>query len=313
VTNGKIPRQSRLMATASILLTLVALCRIVATYRDTSVAWDEPCHIAAGLEWIDKHTYTLDPIHPPLSRTFIGLPLYLAGERIPNYPEGQLRNHDYCEVGTKILYDSGHYFRNLSLARAGVLPFFILLTALVFCWTRSLFGDQAALVAVVLFTTIPSILAFSGLAYTDMTTACMQFAALFCFFRWMRKPNRLSAAVFGVALGLALLSKMTTLLYVPASAAGMLLCRWGVNRFRASSSENSVGPELRSRWMKDLALAALIGIVVMWGGYRFSVGHVQEAMGLSPEAMPSFQHFPRPVRSLAERAVRRTGLYPPPR
>ena len=312
MASSKSPSQGTFITIGAVLLTLVAVCRIVATYRGTSVAWDEPCHIAAGLEWVQKHTYTLDPIHPPLSRTAIGLPLYFAGERIPILPDGPLRNHNYYEVGTRILYGGGHYFRNLSLARSGVLPFFILLAALVSCWTRSLFGDLTALVAVALFTTIPSILAFSGLAYTDITTACMQFAALFCFARWMRKPNRLSAAVLGVTLGLALLSKMTTLLYVPASAAGMLLCRWGIDRFQASSTEDSVQPNVGSRWAKDLALVALISLLVLWGGYRFSVGHVQEAMGLSPQSMPSFQHFPGPVRSWAQRAVTSNWVVPAP-
>src|SRR5260221_13200172 len=105
----KNPRHRTIITAAAVFLILVAVCRIVATYRATSVAWDEPCHIAAGLEWVAKHTYTLDPIHPPLSRTAIGLPLYLAGERFPSFSDAALRKHDYYEVGTKILYDSGHY------------------------------------------------------------------------------------------------------------------------------------------------------------------------------------------------------------
>jgi hypothetical protein len=53
-------------------------------------------------------------------------------------------------------------------------------------------------------------------------------------------------------------------------------------------------------------------VVVLWGGYRFSVGHVREDMGLSPEAMPSFQHFPGPVRNLARRAVVSDWVVPAP-
>jgi 4-amino-4-deoxy-L-arabinose transferase-like glycosyltransferase len=305
-------RHRSFATTAAALLTLVALCRIVATYRVTSVAWDEPEHISAGLGWVDKVTYALEPIQPPLSRTAIGLPLYLAGERVPSFSDGTLRGHNYYEVGTKILYDSGHYFRNLSLARSGVLPFFVLLAALVYYWARSLFGDLAALVAVALFTTTPSILAFSGLAYTDMTTACTQFAALLAFASWMQKPDRWRTALLGITLGLALLSKMTTLLYLPACAAGMVLCRWAVRRFRAPAPQNSSQPGSAWGWTAKLGLVALISMVVLWGGYRFSIGHVQEAMGLSSQAMPSFQHFPGPVRGLAERAVASNWVVPAP-
>jgi len=305
------PRYRKFTSGAAAVLILVAVLRIVATYKSTSVAWDEPCHIAAGLEWVDKHTYTLDPIHPPLSRTAIGLPLYLAGERIPSF-DGPLRKHDYYEVGGRILYDGGHYNRNLTLARSGVLPFFIVLAVFVFCWTRSLFGDVAGLLATVLFTTIPSILAFSGLAYTDITTACTQFAALFAFARWLQWPTRSRTLVFGLALGLAFLSKMTTLLFVPAAAAGIVACWCSVKRFRAAGPGQEPRTGLRHHWVSAGLVVAAVSLLVLWGGYRFSVGHVQEAMGLSPESMPTFQRFPGPLRSLAQRAVVDNWAVPAP-
>ena len=286
-----------------VLLTLIAVGRIVLTYRVTSVAWDEPCHIAAGLEWIDRGTYTLDPIHPPLSRVAIGLPLYLAGARMPKFPDENLRHHDYYEVGTRILYDGGHYFRNLFLARLGVLPSFIFLTILVFWWTHRIFGSIAAVAAVVLFTTTPSILAFAGLAYTDMTTACTQFAALFALAAWMQKPSFGRTALLGLALGLALLSKMTTLLFLPACTIGILLCKWIVGEPPGPLPDNSARVGAKPHWMSKLTIVAAIAVVVLWGGYRFSVGHVQESMGLTPQSMPSFQHFPGPVRNFARKAV----------
>jgi hypothetical protein len=218
------------IAIAVALLALIAVGRIVYTYRVTSVAWDEPCHIAAGIEWIDKGTYTLDPIHPPLSRFAIGLPLYLAGERMPVFVDGDPRAQNYYDVGTRILYDGGHYFRNLVLARASVLPFFLFTIVLVFWWTRTIFGTPTALIAVFLFTTTPTVLAFAGLAYTDTTTACTQFAALFVLASWIQKPTRGRTAIFGLALGLALLSKMTTVLFLPASAVGIALGKWMVTR-----------------------------------------------------------------------------------
>jgi hypothetical protein len=45
---------------------------------------------------------------------------------------------------------------------------------MVFLWTRREFGDFAAVMAAGLFTTLPIVLAFSGLAYTDLPTGCMR-------------------------------------------------------------------------------------------------------------------------------------------
>jgi hypothetical protein len=55
----------------------------------------------------------------------------------------------------------------------------------------------AALVALGVFTTTPSVLAFAGLAYSDMTTACMQCAAILAFVFWLERPSRLRTAMFG--------------------------------------------------------------------------------------------------------------------
>ena len=75
-----LPKQSNWHVWAAAALTVIAVLRIVATYNITSQGLDEPCHVAAAMELLDKGTYALDPVHPPLSRIAIGLPLYLAGE-----------------------------------------------------------------------------------------------------------------------------------------------------------------------------------------------------------------------------------------
>ena len=75
--------RSSYMAVAG-LLVLIAVVRVVSTYSHTAQGFDEPCHAGAAIELLDKHTYTLDPVHPPLARIAIGLPLYLSGERYPN-------------------------------------------------------------------------------------------------------------------------------------------------------------------------------------------------------------------------------------
>src|ERR1035437_9343301 len=188
------------------LLALVAVVRIVSTYSLTSQAFDEPCHVAAATELLDRHTYTLDPVHPPLARIAIGLPLYLAGERYPKLPP---LDHEitYNDVGNAVLYDSGHYVRNLKLARSGLLPFFLLGTAIVFLWARREYGDLAGAMAAALFTTLPNVLAFSSIAYTDMVAASTQVALFLAFVEWLDKATKRSALWLGLAAGVGLGAK----------------------------------------------------------------------------------------------------------
>src|SRR5215467_11082293 len=82
-------RASRLLAAAVMVLIVVALCRIVATYWVFNQTVDEPYQVSTGLEWWDRGTYTLDAVHGPLSRIVIALPAYLKGARLGNSGNGQ--------------------------------------------------------------------------------------------------------------------------------------------------------------------------------------------------------------------------------
>jgi 4-amino-4-deoxy-L-arabinose transferase-like glycosyltransferase len=306
--------RNRYVALAVVFLILVAVVRILLTYKVTAQAFDEPCHVAAAIELLDKGTYTLDPVHPPLTRIAIGIPLYLAGARFPGWPATDPRVRNYNEVGNNILYSDGRYLRNLQLARSAVLPFFGLAVTLVFLWTRRGFGDFAAVMAAGLFTTLPIVLAFSGLAYTDLPTGCMQFAAILAFTMWLQKPTRRSSLVLGLAAGLAFLAKLTTLLFLPAAAAAILLTKRLKDQpqYQARHNAEATQADRRARWASKLCMAVAVAVIVIWAGYGFSVGHVRQAMQVSPESLPSFQHFPGPARRLALMMVQKDVLLPAP-
>jgi hypothetical protein len=42
----------------TIALVLFATARIAATYNIFSYVFDEPAHLACGMEWLERHTYT---------------------------------------------------------------------------------------------------------------------------------------------------------------------------------------------------------------------------------------------------------------
>ena len=287
-------------------LILIATARILLTYKVTAQGFDEPCHVAAAIEYLEKGTYTLDPVHPPLSRIAIGIPLYLAGERFPHWPASDPRIRNYNDVGNSVLFDDGHYVRNLALARSAMLPFLALAVVLLFLWTRREFGDLAGVMAALLFTTLPIVLAFSGLAYTDLPAACMQFAALFAFTTWLQKPSLRSTLVLGVAVALAFLAKLTTLLFLPSAAMAILLAKLLIERSAGLIANRRVN------WIAKLGVALAVAVVVIWAGYGFSVGRIRKETQISPESMPSFQHFPGPVQSLARNLVVKDPVLPAP-
>ncbi len=104
-----------------------------------------------------------------------------------------------------------------------------------------------------------------------------------------------------------MLAKFTTLLFLPAGAAAILLGKWLVER-RSEPARN----DLKGGWLIRLALVLAVAVIVVWAGYGFSAGHVRESMQLSPESMPSFQHFPGPARKIARTLVLRDPWLPAP-
>jgi hypothetical protein len=292
---------------AALILTLFAVVRIVAGYFQNSQAFDEPSHVASGMEWLDRGTYLIDPLHPPLARIAIAAPLYLAGLRspqIPPPPDGGCVS--YFEIGNRVLYDGGHYLRNLALARLGVLPFFLVGACVVFWWARQEFGSTAGLLAVAMFTTLPGILTFAGLAYTDFPAAIAQLALIFVFTLWLEQTSWAATVRLGLAAGVAFLTKFTTLVFFPAAALGILIV-WAIER-----REGAFFTRQRFRWLAQVPLGLLICALTVWAGYRFSLKPVIEGLQLSRQSLPTFQHLPGPVRLVARELVARDVRIPAP-
>ncbi len=310
----KPPLASVVMAT---LFALIAIFRIVSSYPQTAQAFDEPCHVGASVELLDKGTYTLDPVHPPLSRIAMGIPLYLAGARYPSLPEPDAS--DYNVVGDAILNQSGRYLRTLIIARLGVLPFFVLACAVVFWWASSEYGEFAGVAAVALFTTVPIVLAFSSLAYTDMAAASTQALACWRMAVWLDRRDLWLTLWMGLAVGLALLAKETSCLFLPACFLSLVALKLLVTRFNKTTqiaadngSHNRSYKRTYKKTAKEIAVAAAIVCVMVWAGYGFSVGHLRESLQLSPESTISFHHFPGPVGKVIRGIVQYDPVVPAP-
>ncbi len=249
------------MAIGAVLLVAFAVIRIVATYPVLNQTFDEPAHIAGGMAWLDLGQSDYD--HPPLARVAAALGPYLTGTRSSGLKS-------VYDEGNRILYAGDHYFRNLALARMGILPFLVIACALVWSWSRRLFGTGAALASTLLFTMLPPILAHSGLATTDMACATFVFAATYAFSRWLERPAWRQSLLLGATTALAAISKFSSLVFLPACMLAVLLLYWFIERPPLAAFRR----EARRRTV-SLIFAAAALFLVIWAGYRFSVGRVK--------------------------------------
>lgn len=241
----------------SIAILAAASAVIVSIYGTFSETVDEPVHIAAGMQWLDRGSYTYQIANPPLARIAAAIPPYFAGLRSAGLP-------DPVAEGNALLYAGGRYVRNLSLFRLGALPFFLLAASTAWWWARRLFGPAAAAGTAALFSTLPPVLGHSALATTDAAIMATATLALFLFTEWLDRPTLLTGALLGAATGLSVLSKFSALLFLPCAAAAIAAGRWLLFTRAVPRAGRSPGP--------SIAVASIVAVIFVWAGYRFAWG-----------------------------------------
>jgi len=265
---------ARWIALAIAVIASLAVVRAAGHFNQT---FDEGAHVASGIEWFQFHTYSYDPQHPPLGRIAIALGPWLSGVRGSHLLTS-------WEEGNRILMDGSRYAHTLALARLGVLPFFLLLLATVWVWTRWRYGEAAALLAVLLTTTVSPVLAQAGLATTDMPLAGTLCFAWYALLRWLERPGRRRTALLALAFALAVTSKFSAVPYFCLAALFVVMWRL-VFGDRARAGGDAAGPVVRWRFanLGAFVVPAVLGLIgagiVIWGLYRFHVswahgGHI---------------------------------------
>jgi 4-amino-4-deoxy-L-arabinose transferase-like glycosyltransferase len=256
---------------------ILAALAIASTRNTFSNTFDEPAHIAAGVEWLSGH-YEYDAARPPLGRIAAGIGPWLRGERAvaaasPN------------EEGTRILGRGPHYRTTLAFARLGELPFFLLLCGVVWAWGRRLTDERGGAIAVLLAASNPNVLAHAALATTDIATAATVVAALYAFVCWLDEPRWTTALALGITIGLAFTTDYSAIAMLCLAFPAMYSIR---GRPRSASLWGDY-----PSWRKLLAFGIpfLAAAVTGWAVYGFSSGRLVDAVPIVVPAPAWFRGF----------------------
>ena len=192
------------------LLALIYVAQCAWFIRTQSLTYDEPVHIAEGLNAWRYGRFEQYNDHPPLARLWCTLPLLdqkwqVDIEQLP----------DAFRV-TRIAPDP------LALAwraRAMNVLFGLLLAWLVWRAADQLFSRTAANFALALFAFSPSLIAHFSIAATDGAATLFIFATAWALVRWREQPTWRRTAGLGLLFGLLLLAKFST---APMFVLGLL-------------------------------------------------------------------------------------------
>ncbi|HVW68560.1 MAG TPA: glycosyltransferase family 39 protein [Steroidobacteraceae bacterium] len=245
---------------ARVMLTLLILgaCALsTTTWRVYCNTWDEPEHLAAGVELLDRGRYEYDTEHPPIVRALMALGPYLAGARSFGTPPP-----DGVQEGIDILYTGGHYDLYLTLARLGTLPFLALLLFSTWLWARRLTASEGeALLAVLFVASVPPILGHAALATLDVAAAATVLLAFYAAQRWLESARRRDALWLGLAVGLAVASKFSAIPFLILGCTVLGAARAALRRRKGPLSAS------RRRWagVAIILLAAALPVFLAYG------------------------------------------------
>jgi hypothetical protein len=247
---------------AAALLAILAIL-LVTSERQQSQVFDESTHLFAGFEYWKHADFGRNPEHPPFAKLLASLPLLPMGLREPPIvPIPYFKGQDLVN-GTQLLY-TANADAILLRGRLMIALFSLTLGLLVFLATRKIFGPLAAVLALLLFTFEPNLLANGAIVTTDMPLACLLFASVYTFYRYCNRPSAPRLALCAVVAALAIVTKHSGILVLPTLALLAL-----VDLFLLVTG--NIAAQDRKHHLRELSLALIticvVSFLVLWAIY----------------------------------------------
>jgi len=275
-----------------------------------SAVVDEPAHLTSGYLSLVQGDLVVNREHPPLVKALAAVPLLRMRPALPPDRPGEgpgsaaRAGEDFeFDYSRRFLFGANDADKLLSAARLPIVLLTLAAGLTLFLWARPLLGGigataavPASLAALALFAFEPNLLAHGRLVTTDMGAALFALAAFACLERGLAATGaaaRRWAIASGAALGLAMLTRFSSLLLVPLMVVAAVLDR----RRPAGARAFSLGAAL---------VCALVLVNVGYGftGGLFPLAHAPIASSLKTqplaamEASPLLRWLPLPLPRL---------------
>ncbi len=286
------PQEDHRIALAILLSVFVLLFSslTITSFLQKSPTVDEPVHLFSGYSYLKWGDFRVNPEHPPLAKVLAALPLLAFDiqdprpsspewNRIPESKPGPPTEniaHDMLFVENDA---DGLFF----YAKLPMIALAILLGIFIYLWSKELFGLEAAIASLFIYSLDPNILAHSQIVHTDIPFTTFFFISTYFFWRALSRLNWTNFLLTSLFFGLAAITKFSFLTIIPI---------WSIlGLFSISSSEPqqcSIGTPhiVSSRWGKG-ALFAGIFISALITAYLFTWA----AYGFRFNAIPGGDRF----------------------
>jgi 4-amino-4-deoxy-L-arabinose transferase-like glycosyltransferase len=267
-------------AAVPLLLVIAGTLAISSLVGDSST-FDESSHLASGMSYLKQHDFRLAPDHPPLGKLWAAAPLLLVAQEWPGPDTNGWRRASHYEFGQTWLFELNAGRPLLLIARIMMVLLLLGTCLAVYAAARTLAGPDAALLALILATFSPTLLAHGRLVTTDMPVALCAMLVLLTGVRLLERvtwPRFLAAAA---ALGALSVAKFSWPLVLIGPLAMMLavLVRRRPLELQLAPWQRGAPLMLQRRVGRAAALALLVGALglttwaAVWTcyGWRYTI------------------------------------------
>ncbi|KKR78159.1 MAG: Tetratricopeptide repeat protein, partial [Parcubacteria group bacterium GW2011_GWA2_40_8] len=158
-----------------------------------SLTVDEDPHIGSGISYLTQKDMRLNPEHPPLMKDLAALPLLFVKDlKVPTEHRSWTEDiNGQWDFGREFIFWAGNN-ANLVVFLSRIMPLVmtVILGWFVFKASLELAGAAGGLVAIILYTFSPVILAHGRLVTTDVPAALGAFIATYFLLKYLFKPSQ---------------------------------------------------------------------------------------------------------------------------
>jgi Dolichyl-phosphate-mannose-protein mannosyltransferase/Tetratricopeptide repeat len=253
-----------------VVLLVLFVVLLVGSVRQESQMFDESAHIFAGTQYWKHGDFGRNPEHPPLAKLLAAIPVLSMDIKEPQpIPIPFFKAQDIVN-GSQFLY-SGDADAILLRGRLVIALISIALAVLVFFAAQEMFNPLAGVLALGIFSFEPILLANGALITTDMPVTLAFFAAVYTFYRYIKRPSLLRFALCAVATALCIITKHSGVVIFPTLVLLGLAETFLVSP--QASSDDPTKSQRRGRLLGQLAVALIaivfVSYVLLWAIYGF--------------------------------------------
>jgi hypothetical protein len=268
-----------------VVLCLTAVLQFV-TVSGESQTYDESNQLLSGYVYLTTGRFTVALEQPPLAKLLWAVPVALLN---PSPPPLVAPDDDPWPAGRRFLYHNRVPADTMLMAgRSCAIALSVLLGMAIAFWTKRYFGAIAAVTAVFIYAADPNFLANGRYMKNDVAAALTIFVAVMVWGCYLFHPRSAMLWISGVALGVALATKSSALVLLPA-----MLILYGIREWQQRRPFSVLVCARR------VAVVGLAAWLIVFAVYGFEIKPLGES-GIFRRLFPSASSAARiPVTALS--------------